>query len=143
MVVIDPAPAISGKAIGKIDPEPWESCRKISMPRIISIAIRNMMNEPAMANDETSIPKIPSSGLPISRNASKIKKETRVTFADLIPPDLDLRSIIIGIDPGISIMANRTINAASISIRLKCIGVNFTAARSSHLRGVLRLHKYP
>ena len=50
-----------------------------------------------------------------------IRKETSVTFADLISPDFDLISIIIGIDPGISIMAKRTIKAARISIRLKCI----------------------
>ena len=65
------------------------------------------MNEPAIANDETSIPKIPSKGLPINRNASSIRNETSVTLADFISPDLDFRSIIIGIDPGISIMAKR------------------------------------
>jgi hypothetical protein len=121
MVVIDPAPAINGKAIGNIDPPPVESCLKSSIPRTISIAIRKIINEPAMAKDETSIPKTPSSGLPIKRNARKIKKETRVTFADLTSPDLAFMSIIIGIDPGISIIAKRTMKAAMISIKLRCI----------------------
>ena len=57
----------------------------------------------------------------MNRKASKIKNETSVTLIDLISPDLALISIIIGIDPGISIIAKRTIKAARISIRLKCI----------------------
>jgi len=65
---------------------------------------------------------MPSRGLPINKNASKIKKETSVTLKDLITPDLAFISIIMGIDPGISIIAKSTINAARISIRLKCIG---------------------
>jgi hypothetical protein len=91
------------------------------MPRIISIAMRKMIKEPAIAKDDTSTPKMPSNGLPMNKKASSIKKETRVTFFDLISPDLALISIIIGIDPGISIIAKRTIKAARISIRLKCI----------------------
>jgi hypothetical protein len=74
-----------------------------------------------MAKDETSIPKTPSRGLPMKRKARKIRKDTMVTLAGLTSPDFDLISIIIGMDPGISIMAKSTINAASISIRLKCI----------------------
>jgi len=57
----------------------------------------------------------------MNKNAHKIRKETRVTFADLTSPDLDLISIMIGIDPGISIMAKRTIKAANISRESKCI----------------------
>jgi hypothetical protein len=91
------------------------------MPRIISIAMRKIMNEPAIAKEETSIPNIPSKGLPMKRKASRIRNDTRVTFVDFISPDLALISIIIGIDPGMSIIAKRTIKAARISIRLKCI----------------------
>jgi hypothetical protein len=80
-----------------------------------------MIKEPAIAKDETSMPKMPSRGLPMNRKASKIKNETSVTLIDLILPDLALISIIIGIDPGISIIAKRTIKAARISIRLKCM----------------------
>jgi hypothetical protein len=91
------------------------------MPRIISIAIRKIMNDPAMAKDEISTPKTPRRGAPMNKNEQKIRKETRVTFADFTSPDLDLISIIIGIDPGISIMAKRTIKAANISRKSKCI----------------------
>jgi len=121
IVVIEPAPAISGKAIGKIDPPPWDSVLKSSIPKIISIAMRKIMKDPAIANEETSIPNIPSNGLPMNKNARSIKKETRVTFVGLMSPDLAFISIIIGIDPGMSMIANKTIKAARISIRLKCM----------------------
>jgi hypothetical protein len=121
MVVIDPAPAINGNAIGNIDPAPCESCLKSSIPRIISMAIKKIINDPAIAKEETSIPKIPSNGLPMNKKARRIKNDTSVTFVDLISPDLDLISMIIGIDPGMSIIAKRTIKAARISIRFKCI----------------------
>jgi hypothetical protein len=85
-----------------------------------------MIKEPAIAKDDTSMPKMPSRGLPMNRKASKMKNETSVTLIDLILPDLALISIIIGIDPGISIIAKRTIKAARISIRLKCIVPNLT-----------------
>jgi hypothetical protein len=85
------------------------------------MAIKKMIKEPAIAKDDTSIPKMPSNGLPINKNARSIKNETSVTLVDLISPDLDLISMIIGIDPGMSIIANRTIKAARISIRLRCI----------------------
>jgi hypothetical protein len=85
------------------------------------MAIKKMINEPAIAKDDTSMPNIPSRGLPMNKKASKIKNETRVTLIDLISPDLALISIIIGIDPGISIIAKSTIKAARISIRLRCM----------------------
>jgi hypothetical protein len=85
------------------------------------MAMRNMINEPAIAKEETSIPKMPSKGLPINKNASKIKKETRVTLKDFITPDFALMSMSMGIDPGISIIAKSTMKAASISIGLKCM----------------------
>jgi hypothetical protein len=85
-----------------------------------------MIKEPAIAKDDTSMPKMPRRGLPMNRKASKMKNETSVTLIDLILPDLALISIIIGIDPGISIIAKRTIKAARISIRLKCIVPNLT-----------------
>jgi hypothetical protein len=124
MVVIDPAPAIKGKAIGKIDPDPCDSVLKSSMPSTISIAIRNMIKDPAMANEDTSIPKTPSNGLPMNRKEIKIRNETSVTFADLTSPDLALMPMIIGIEPGISIMAKRTMKAAKISIKSKCMILN-------------------
>ena len=80
-----------------------------------------MIKEPAIAKDDTSIPKMPSKGLQMNKKANNIKNDTRVTLDELIFPDFALISIIIGIDPGMSIIAKRTMKAARISIRLKCI----------------------
>jgi uncharacterized membrane protein len=63
----------------------------------------------------------------MNKKERRIRKDTIVTLADFISPDLALISMIIGIDPGISIIAKRTINAARISIRLKCIFQKFCA----------------
>jgi hypothetical protein len=98
------------------------------------MAIKKMIKEPAIANDDTSIPKMPSNGLPMNKNASNIKNETNVTLADLISPDLALISIIIGIDPGMSMIAKRTIKAARISIRLKCIVKNFCKDKHKNVK---------
>jgi len=83
--------------------------------------IRKMIKEPAMAKEETSIPKMPSRGLPMKRKAKKITEAAMVAFRGSMSPVFDLISKIIGIEPGMSIMAKRTIKAAAISIRLKCI----------------------
>jgi hypothetical protein len=48
------------------------------------MAIKKIINEPAIAKDDTSIPKMPSKGLPINKNASSIRNETSVTLVDLI-----------------------------------------------------------
>jgi hypothetical protein len=79
------------------------------------------MNEPAMAKDDTSMPKIPSRGLPIKRKAKKITDAAIEALAGSISPVFDLISRITGIDPGMSIIANRTIKAARISTISKCI----------------------
>jgi hypothetical protein len=121
MVVIDPAPAIRGKAMGNIEPELFDSCLNNSIPIIISIAIRKIMKEPAMAKLDTSMPNTFNNWLPIRRNARRIRKETIVTWIGLILPDLAFMSIMIGIDPGMSIMAKSTMKAARISTILKCI----------------------
>jgi hypothetical protein len=70
----------------------------------------------------------------MNKNASNIKNETNVTLADLISPDLALISIIIGIDPGMSMIAKRTIKAARISIRLKCIVKNFCKDKHKNVK---------
>jgi hypothetical protein len=74
-----------------------------------------------MANDEISTPKIPSSGFPINRKANIITKATIVAFPAWILPVFFLISIMIGMEPGISIIANNTINDANISTMLKFI----------------------
>jgi hypothetical protein len=78
------------------------------------LPIRNIMNEPAMAKDETSIPKTLSRGLPINKNAMNIPKATREDFPGSISPVLDFISNIIGIEPGISIIAKSTMKDAKI-----------------------------
>jgi hypothetical protein len=124
MVVIDPAPAIRGKAMGTIDTPPEDSCLKSSIPRTISMPIRKIMKEPAIAKEDTSIPNILSKGLPMNKNAINIPKATREVFPGSISPVLALISRIIGIEPGISMIANKTMNDAKISIKLKCITLN-------------------
>jgi hypothetical protein len=57
----------------------------------------------------------------MNRNARKIINETSVALPAFTCPDFDFISIIIGIEPGMSIIANNTIKAARISIMLKCI----------------------
>jgi hypothetical protein len=87
--------------------------------------MRKMMNEPAIAKEETSTPNTPRRGVPMNKNARKMNREVMVTFAGLIFTPFDFMSMIIGIDPGMSIIAKSTINAASISSRLNFIGICF------------------
>ena len=56
MVVIVPAPAIRGNAIGTIDAVLGLSSLYRRMPKIISKARKNNTNEPATANELASIP---------------------------------------------------------------------------------------
>jgi hypothetical protein len=91
------------------------------------IPIRKIINDPAIAKDETSIPKMPSSGLPINRKARNIINATTDAFPGSRPPVFDFISRIIGIDPGISIIAKSTMKAARISIILRCIAQIFRA----------------
>jgi hypothetical protein len=57
----------------------------------------------------------------MKRKAIKIRSDVTVTFMDLILTPFDLISTIMGIEPGISMMAKSTMNAARISLKLKCI----------------------
>lgn len=76
-VVKEPAPAIRGKAIGTIEAPVGESCLNMVTPRIISMAIMNNTNEPAMAKDEISTPKRPKRAFPIKRKVIRIIKDTK------------------------------------------------------------------
>ncbi len=119
---MDPAPAISGNARGTIAPFlPGDSCLNSSTPSTISSPRRNTTNEPAIANEEMSTPKIPRRGFPINKKPSIIIKAMIVTFSAFITPVFDLRSSIMGMDPNISIMAKRTMNAAIISTKFTLI----------------------
>jgi hypothetical protein len=79
------------------------------------------MKAPAMAKELTSMPKMPRSGAPKIRNARKIASETSVALQAWMVPVFALISKIMGIDPGMSIMANRTIKLATISRKWICI----------------------
>jgi hypothetical protein len=63
----------------------------------------------------------------MNKNAMNIPKATKEVLAGSRSPVLVLISRIIGIEPGISIIANNTMNEAKISIRLRCITMNFAA----------------
>ena len=65
--------------------------------------------------EPTSMLKILRSFSPNIRNARKMASETRVAFHGCMAPLFDLISNIIGIDPGISMMANNTMKQAVIS----------------------------
>jgi hypothetical protein len=74
-----------------------------------------------LSNNETSMPKMPSKGLPMYKKARKITNETIVALTGSISPDFAFISRITGMEPGISIIANKTIKAAIISTILICI----------------------
>ena len=65
----------------------------------------NSTKEPATANDDISTPNNPSIASPTNKNPTNITKATRVACSALISPLLFFRSIIIGIEPKISITA--------------------------------------
>ena len=69
IVVIVPAPAIIGNAIGTIEPEldPSVSLKRV-IPNTISIPKKNKMREPATANERMSTPKSPSTLSPKNKN---------------------------------------------------------------------------
>jgi hypothetical protein len=68
-----------------------------------------------MAKEETSTPKRFRKGSPAKRKSSMRTKETRVALSASICPVFRLISIIIGIDPVISITANNTMKTVIIS----------------------------
>ncbi len=71
-VVIEPAPAIRGNAIGTMAPLPPVSCLNSCIPIIISNPISRRMIEPAMAKEEISTPNSPSKGSPTNKKRSII-----------------------------------------------------------------------
>ena len=47
-------------------------------------AIDSLQHQLAIAKDDTSMPKIPSNGLPMNKKARSIRNDTSVTLVDLI-----------------------------------------------------------
>lgn len=108
MVVMVPAPAIIGNAIGTIDPEfePSVSLNKV-IPRTISIPRKNKIKEPATAKERISTPNNPKTLSPKNKNKIIIAPATKVAFPDSIVIPLFLISSTIGIEPMISITPKR------------------------------------
>jgi hypothetical protein len=63
--------------------------------------------DPPTANDFTSRPKICKKGFPKNKNRIINAPEIRVTLNDLMAPDFSFMAISKGIDPTISITANK------------------------------------
>lgn len=75
-----PAPAIIGKAKGTMDAafSVPSFCLNKRMPKIISMAMKKRMNEPATANELTSTPKSPRNFSPTNRKTTINTKDTTV-----------------------------------------------------------------
>lgn len=118
-VVNEPAPAINGNANGTMESVSGISSLKKLTPRTISIAIINITNDPAMAKDDISRPMMFNISSPRKRNEIMMSNETQLAFADCMCPDFLRNSIIMGIEPKISMIANRIIVTDNISLKLK------------------------
>ncbi len=118
-VVKVPVPAINGKARGTTDAVAGISSRYIFMPNIISRAIKNKTNEPAMAKSSTFIPIRSSILWPINKKTSIIASDTHEALKESILPAFCFRLIMIGIEPIISITANKTVVTFNISTMSK------------------------
>ncbi|MNI46806.1 hypothetical protein D3C73_1012880 [compost metagenome] len=79
-----PAPAISGKARGTIDTVSGASSLKMVRPKTISMAIKKITKEPAMAKDSTSRPITFNSDSPRKRKRIIKPAATSEAFSDSI-----------------------------------------------------------
>ena len=108
IVVRVPLPAIIGKAIGTTAPEcAFLSPLKISWPNTISNPNKNITIEPPTANDFTSKPNTCKKGFPKNKNKIISTPDISVTLSDLMAPDFSFMAINSGIEPTISITANK------------------------------------
>ena len=117
MVVKVPEPAINGKAIGTTLPLfAFLSGLKNSNPNTISNPKIKITILPATANDLTSKPNNPKNSFPTNKNKIINAPDANVACAERIaPPILSLKEIKIGIDPNISITANKVKLTVNIS----------------------------
>ncbi len=109
MVVSVPEPAISGNAIGTMLPLfGLLSCLKKSTPKIISKPMIKITKLPATANDCTSTPSSFKNPSPTNKNKIINAPDAMVACKDCIcPPILSFREIKTGIEPRMSITANK------------------------------------
>jgi len=118
-VVNEPAPAIKGNTNGTMkEVSAGLSSLKMRMSRIISMAMIRMMRAPATAKEETSTLNSLRMPSPTKRNSVRMARETRLTFRGLRSPLRSLRSRMTGMEPVISMMANKTTKALAISVKL-------------------------
>ena len=117
MVVKVPEPAISGKAIGTTLPLfAFLSGLKNSNPKTISNPKIKITMLPATANDLTSKPNNLKNSFPTNKNKIINAPEANVACIERItPPILSFKEIKIGIDPSISITANKVKLTVNIS----------------------------
>ena len=83
------------------------------------MAITNITNAPATAKDEISTPQSDKTRSPTNQNNNNIAKEEKAALPAFIGPDFSFRSMSIGVNPVISIIAKSTINALNASWKLK------------------------
>ena len=124
-----PEPAMSGKAIGTTLPLfGLLSGLKKSIPSTISSPMMKITILPATANDCTSRPRKPKNCSPTNKKPIINAPETTVACKLLIsPPILILSDANIGIDPRISITANKV--SEMVTISFKVILLNCTLER--------------
>lgn len=116
-VVKEPAPAMSGNAIGTIDAACGAVSRWISIPRINSNAMIKMTKAPATAKDSTSMPIKVKIFVPKNKNEIMIIPATREAFSDSMTPTRLLILTKMGRLPKISMTANKTAKQVPISLR--------------------------
>src|SRR5450432_100664 len=122
MVVSVPDPAISGKAIGTTNDD-FESLSLLnnSIPRTISIPRMKMMIDPATAKEWVSTPNTCNKGSPKNKNKIIRPPEIRVAFTSCMPPICFFRDNSRGIEPTISMTANRVKVTVRNSLNPGCI----------------------
>jgi len=84
MVVIVPAPAITGKAKGTIEAAllaDISSDLKIFLPKVISNPTKKMINAPAIAKELMSTPKRSKIDFPTYRKIIMMPPETKVAYS--------------------------------------------------------------
>ena len=119
-VVNEPAPAISGKTSGTMVELPsGESFLKMVMLNVISIARAIRTTAPAMAKDGMSTLKNFNNASPMKRNTTNKPKASNDALPALIFPAFSLMSKIMGMEPTMSITANKTMNAVNTSLKSK------------------------
>ena len=113
-----PVPAIRGNATGTIEAVSGISSLYNLIPKIISRARKKITSEPAMAKDFTSTPKSFKMDSPKKRKPIMMISDTSVDCSALIYPTLFFTCNNTGIEPTISITANKIAETESMSWRL-------------------------